>query len=148
MPKTRTAGTAARGRPCGWYDSWFPRPRTGASYSVVSLQLRALGIGGVEFHCQARVRVADLVDDGLGPVEILVLAEQRPVRRRARDDVAEIAQLVGDLELLGGLARLGRAVELVPLALGLREALVVGDLGHDSGDARAKELVQLVQRGR
>jgi hypothetical protein len=62
--------------------------------------LRPLSINAIERLGQPEVRVAYLIHDGPSPVEVLLLSRHRPIRRRIRQDVAQIAVLVRDLDLL------------------------------------------------
>src|SRR5262245_53925932 len=60
-----------------------------------------VGEGRVERPIQARIDSAAPGDDSLRPREVFSAPFEWPVCRRARGDVAHVAGLVGDLELLG-----------------------------------------------
>ncbi len=93
------------------------------------------------------MNTAQAVDHRPRPVEIRLLPFQRPARGRAVGDIAEIADLVGQLDELGALADLPGMDDLQALALGLGQRLVVGNFENDRGDLRP-EIAQEFLRGR
>ena len=93
------------------------------------------------------MRAAQAVDHLLRPVEVLAAPRQVPFRRRPLGDVARVAELVGELHQLRLVRQLRRVLDLQALALGLGQALVVGDLGDDARDARAEGVDQLLVAG-
>src|SRR5712672_1750157 len=100
-------------------------------------------IGLVEGLLEARMHAAQPVDDALRPVEVLQAPLQVPARRRPVQHVAQVADLVGQLDELRLAADRGRVLHLQALALALGKRLVVGDFGDDARDARAERVFQL-----
>jgi hypothetical protein len=70
--------------------------------------LRSLAIELIESPFQLRIGASNLIDDCLRPIEILALALQRPIGRRAGNDVSEVAYLVGQRHKFGVLGRFSR----------------------------------------
>ena len=71
----------------------------------------------------------------------------RPVRGRRGQDVAQVADLVGQLHQLGLARDVRRVRDLELLALGLGQRLVVGKFQHDVLDRASEALLQLHRGG-
>jgi hypothetical protein len=69
------------------------------------------------------------------------------LRGGAIGHVAQVADLVGQLDQLRARADPGRVLDLQALALGLLQFLVVGDFHHHAGDALAELALQLLEAG-
>lgn len=103
---------------------------------------RALRIGGIEQSLQLRVYAPRLPDHQRGPIEIFPPPERRPVGRREIGEVAEVGDLVGQLDQLGAARGVGGVFYLLAFALGLGQRLVVGDGVHVGQHLRAEAFVQ------
>src|SRR5882672_2437263 len=108
-------------------------------------QPRPPRVGGVENRLQFRVDAAQTIHHALRPVKVLALPAALPGRRRAAGDVADVADLVSELDELRLRTDVPRMLDLQRLALRLRQALVVGDLGDDAGDLLAEHATQLAR---
>src|SRR5436190_4174360 len=112
-----------------------------------ALSARAAAIFAIERALQAGVHAAQPVDDALGPVEVLALARTRPPDRRMLAQVAQVADLVGELDELGAARKMRRVLDLQALARVLAQALVVGDFHDDARDLLAEHARKLCARG-
>ena len=96
---------------------------------------------------KVQVRPHDL---SLCLVEVLALKIQWPIARRARDDVAQVSNLVrqlDQLDQLGCAAGSGRLTDLQSFARRLLEPFCVGDLRNDLCDLVAELPSELVIGG-
>src|SRR5207247_8919372 len=91
-------------------------------------------VGRVERRLESGMGAAQAVDHPLRPVEIFTAPRQVPFRRRPLGDVAQVAELVGELHQLRLVRELRRVLDLQALALGLGQALVVSDFGDGTRD--------------
>lgn len=92
------------------------------------------------------MRASQAIDDALRPVKVFAPPLERPVRRRCKPDVPQVADLVRELYELGAQAQVLRVFDLQALALGLVERLVIGDLENHGGDFLAESAEELLGR--
>ena len=85
--------------------------------------------------------------DAIRPIQVLALALQRPVGRLRGRDVAQVANLVCQLDLFGGGGQVRHVLDLQPLPLLLGQTLVVRHLLHQQADIPPEMLLQLLRRG-
>src|SRR5688572_4985066 len=62
--------------------------------------LRPLPVQLIKPAFQLGVGTANLIHDAFGPIEVIPLSLQRPISRRARNDVSQIRDLVRELHKL------------------------------------------------
>ena len=82
-----------------------------------------------------------------GPVEVLLAPLGVPTLRGVGQDVAEVADLVGQFDEPGLGREGGRVVDLRLLALGLEQGLVVGHFQHHGSDLGAEQGLQFLGGG-
>src|SRR5712692_3166771 len=73
----------------------------------------------IECGLQARMHAAHAAHHALRPVEVLAPALEIPLRGRPLNDIAQVADLVGELHQLRLAAQARRVLDLQALALGL-----------------------------
>src|SRR5256885_14057293 len=90
---------------------------------------------------------AEPIDYRLRPVEIFPPTVERPSGRRIVGDVADVADLVGELHELGAAREPGGVLDLEALALRFEERLIVRYLGNDARHLGPEKRLELVARG-
>src|SRR5688572_16839047 len=111
-----------------------------------ALSARPAAILAIERALQARMHAPQAVDDMLGPFEVLALARTRPPDRRMLAQVAQVADLVGELDELCAARKARRVLDLQALARVLAQALIVGHFHDDARDLLAEYTRQLNAR--
>ena len=89
---------------------------------------------------QRGIGTAQPVDDSLTPVHILTPSFDGPISGRIFCYVADIADLVSELDLFRPVGKMGCVLDLEPLAFRLRERFIIGDFSDITGDGLSEAL--------
>src|SRR5260221_12761743 len=147
---TSTLATHSRRKTCRIVDL-LSETRSSSRMAMNSYQREAAGssrrqgpelaqarpVRGIELPLGPRVHAAATGHHQRGPLEVFALAVERPADGRAREERAQVAGLVRDLDELRPARLVPRLLHLALLADLLGQPLVVGDLGDDGRHPRS-----------